>query len=200
MDTLPAAPTEAIAPPPVAPTEATEQQPDQFITLSFLDGPSPGTFADLIKQTAERLAQGDRRCSFYDRDPEVPRRLVCLLDPLGGWTLENLKRLRGQLTHAGGLTLVQANELTVAEAVERLEALANNPVVERNRADNQVVEWSRAETVQAWAKVFGISRNTMAERFKDQSIRQKKIGKLHMVVLDDLPASARDKHREPPKK
>jgi hypothetical protein len=57
------------------------------------------------------------------------------------------------------------------------------------------VEWSRPESVKTWARVYGIHRNTMGPRLREQTPRNRKVGNKYMVALDDLPANERDKYR-----
>ena len=48
--------------------------------------------------------------------------------------------------------------------------------------------WSRPDTPTRWGKVFGVSGDTMKRRFKDGSIRNKKLSdRNYQVHLDDLP-------------
>jgi hypothetical protein len=61
----------------------------------------------------------------------------------------------------------------------------------------EAVEWSRPESVEKWAKVFGFSRNTMTQRFQEGTPRNKKMGRFYMVALDDLPAAESAKYRAP---
>ena len=62
-----------------------------------------------------------------------------------------------------------------------------------------VPEWSRADSPSHWARVFGISVQTMKRRFKDDKIRNKKLSdKLYQISLDDLPASYRLRIRQMP--
>jgi hypothetical protein len=71
------------------------------------------------------------------------------------------------------------------------------PPSEQPLSAGEAVDWSRPESVQVWARVFGVRRNTMTRRLKAQTPRNRKSGKDYMVALDDLPAEERDKHRKP---
>lgn len=57
------------------------------------------------------------------------------------------------------------------------------------------VEWSRPETVQTWAKVFTVHRNTMTKRLKEQKPRKQNMGRLYMLALNDLPAAVQHRYR-----
>jgi hypothetical protein len=57
------------------------------------------------------------------------------------------------------------------------------------------VEWSRPQPVTVWAKVFGVCRNTMTKRLKEQVPRNESFGRHYRVALDDLPPGQRDKYR-----
>jgi hypothetical protein len=58
-------------------------------------------------------------------------------------------------------------------------------------------EWSRPASVEEWRKVFGVSRNTMTKRLREQNPRNERFGRLYRVALDDLPAGEREKFRAP---
>ena len=57
--------------------------------------------------------------------------------------------------------------------------------------------WSQQDTPTRWAKVFGVSVDTIKRRFKDQTIRNTKLSaRSYRVNLHDLPAT----HPESPHK
>jgi hypothetical protein len=58
--------------------------------------------------------------------------------------------------------------------------------------------WSVSNGVQYWARVYGLSRNAMSEKLRDQSIRNKKLGaKNYLIAMDDLPERERVKYSPP---
>jgi hypothetical protein len=54
--------------------------------------------------------------------------------------------------------------------------------------------WTTADGVSQWAKVFGVSADTMARKLRDGTIRNKKLtSKIYQIGVDDLPAKHRTK-------
>jgi hypothetical protein len=63
------------------------------------------------------------------------------------------------------------------------------------------IEWTPADTPARWAKLFGFSVRTLNRRFKDGSIRPKKLStKSYQIAIDDLPAMHQPKFRNVPTK
>jgi hypothetical protein len=65
-------------------------------------------------------------------------------------------------------------------------------------------EWTPADTLSRWAKLFGFSVDTLKRRFKDGLIRHKKLStKSYQIAVDDVPAPHQTKFRNvrnpPPK-
>ena len=56
------------------------------------------------------------------------------------------------------------------------------------------LRWTAPDTVSRWAKVYQIHRNTMTKRFKDKTYRNRKVGRLFEIVVEDLPAQEQHKH------
>jgi hypothetical protein len=82
------------------------------------------------------------------------------------------------------------------EALRRLAlAMECPPRGESPQAEDRRLAWSRPDTIKAWAKVFGIHRNTMRQRLEEgKDPRSRKMGRHWRVALDDLPAKERAKH------
>jgi hypothetical protein len=56
-------------------------------------------------------------------------------------------------------------------------------------ADEKAIEWSKPDGPTQWAKVFGLSYNTMVKRLREGVIRNKKLSdRSYQIAIDDLPA------------
>jgi hypothetical protein len=79
-----------------------------------------------------------------------------------------------------------------------LEAASKKPVTSSHNPAPQSdhIEWTTVDTPARWAKLFGISRDSLIRRFEDGSIRHKKLSpKSYQVAIDDLPAKHQAKFR-----
>jgi hypothetical protein len=60
----------------------------------------------------------------------------------------------------------------------------------------EAIDWTPAELVSHWAKVFNVNPDKMARLLKSQKIRNKDLStKLYMVAVDDLPLPQKVKYR-----
>jgi hypothetical protein len=81
-------------------------------------------------------------------------------------------------------------EATVESAIG-VQRPASGEVADDGSA-TATVEWSPADTIGRWARVFGVGRKKMAELLQTQKIRNKPLGtKIYMIAIADMPA----KHR-----
>jgi hypothetical protein len=59
-----------------------------------------------------------------------------------------------------------------------------------------VIEWTRPDSPARWSKVFGFSCTTLLRRFRDGTIRHKKLStRNYQIAIDDLPAGHQSKFR-----
>jgi hypothetical protein len=62
------------------------------------------------------------------------------------------------------------------------------------------LDWSHPQNPAQWARVFGVSVNTIKRRFAAGTIRNRKLStKSYIVAVDDLPANEKGKYRTTPK-
>jgi hypothetical protein len=95
------------------------------------------------------------------------------------------------------LQLVEA-----AQQSSRVEALAEGFAAGREvgRAEFHAPSseagphWSKLATVAVWARAFGVHRNTMGKRLRSQTVRNKQVGGLFQVAVEDLPEKEKEKH------
>jgi hypothetical protein len=78
-----------------------------------------------------------------------------------------------------------------------LRSIAGKPVQEvlgqflRGREQDSAGPFTKANNVKHWARVFGMSPDTMTRRLKDGKIRNKKLSnRLYQIAVRDLPAGA----------
>jgi hypothetical protein len=59
-------------------------------------------------------------------------------------------------------------------------------------------EWTKADNVAGWAKVFGLSCRAMSGMLKEQTVRNKRLNRqAYQLAIDDLPASEQKKYGRP---
>jgi hypothetical protein len=58
------------------------------------------------------------------------------------------------------------------------------------------IEWTTANTVSGWAKVFGVGRNTMAQMLRKRAVRNRQLSpKTYLIAIADVPAKHQAKYR-----
>jgi hypothetical protein len=62
------------------------------------------------------------------------------------------------------------------------------------RSSDANLRWTVPDSVPRWAKVYQISRNTMTKHLKEQTYRNRKVGRLYEIAVEDLPAREQHKH------
>jgi hypothetical protein len=128
-------------------------------------------------------------------------------------TIGTARELLGDLIRTCSLSVDTAEALTLQAAMDRLDtahsgtdqgkAGSSPPAADslpETDAPPAEPAWTPADTLSRWAKLFGFSADTLKRRFKDGSIRYKKLStKSYQIAVDDLPAMHQPKFRNVPK-
>ena len=118
----------------------------------------------------------DRIQALLDH-PSTPRieYFACVRFGHDSFTPWTLQRLIQWLCAEHDFDLAGAVSITL----EQLEQLL------RDASDES--SWSEADTVKEWAKRFHVHRNTMSTWFRTQKVRNRQVGGLVRVHVNDLP-------------
>jgi hypothetical protein len=75
-----------------------------------------------------------------------------------------------------------ATAQTNQQLLQRLADLEKAISKERSRT-----QWTRGYSSGYWAKIFGVGRNTMDQYLKDGTIKNRKLGKVYQIDVQEIP-------------